>query len=71
MPVILIPLILYLHKGNHMYDRNFTMFFLVLLQKQIFLHGVLISLFIYQFGTFYAHLMLLFGGTSRRFPAIL
>ena len=38
MPVILILLILYLHKENHMYDCNFIMFFLVLLQKQTFLH---------------------------------
>ena len=27
MPVILILLILYLHKGNHMYDCNFIIFF--------------------------------------------
>ena len=32
---------------------------------------VLISLIIYQFQTFYAHLILLFAVTSRRCPAIL
>ena len=52
------PLILYLHKGNHMNDCNFIMLFLVLFQKQTFLHQStqIISLFIYQFRTFYAHL---------------
>ena len=38
IPVILILLTLYMHKGNHMYDCNFIMLFLVLLQKQTFLH---------------------------------
>ena len=74
IPVILILPILYLHKGIHVYDCNFIMLFLVLLQKQTFMIiyiRVLISLFIYQFRTFYAHLMLLFGGTSRRCPVIL
>ena len=38
MPVIFILLILYLRKGNYMYDCNFISLFLLLLQKQTFLH---------------------------------
>ena len=37
IPVILILPILYLHKGIHVYDCNFIMLFLVLLQKQTFM----------------------------------
>ena len=61
-----------LHKENHMYDSNIILcFFKSYYKNRHFYIRVLISQFIYQFQTFYAHLILLFAVISRRCPAIL